>query len=94
MRITPREKSLIRLAALGYSDKTIGIMLGITTNSVKAYMQQLRKKLGSFDRDMLPGIALLLNIVTISEITQRALEFLWDRFPNVSPIADEAEPAD
>jgi len=44
--LTPREKQVITLLLKGYTNKEIGMELGITANSVKKYLQIIYQKLG------------------------------------------------
>jgi hypothetical protein len=89
-----RDRDLLRLGALGWNDKAIAAELGIAPNSVKVYFARLRKRIGRFDRAMLPGIGLLLGIVSLADITRWALEFLQEFESNSStPVAEAIEAA-
>lgn len=46
-QLSPRERQVYALVSLGLSNKEIGAKLGITTNTVKAFMSRLRLKLGA-----------------------------------------------
>lgn len=50
MHITEREKSVLRLAATGLSNREIAEALGLSEGTVKNYMRDLMIKLGSRDR--------------------------------------------
>lgn len=94
-RITPRERDLIRLGALGLSDKAIASELKLSANSVKVYLSTLRRKIGHFDRALLPGLGLLLGFVSIADVTRGALRLLQARCPDLQELpAVEHEGAD
>lgn len=84
-KLSRRDKDIIRLAALGNSDKQIASQLGIATNTVKQYFRLCRQKVGNFDRLMLPGIALLLRLASIADICGPALSLLQDLTPDDNP---------
>lgn len=90
-KLTRRDLDLIRLGALGLSDKAIAGELGIGPRTVTFYFSKLRMRIGNFDRGMLPGIALLLGLVSIADVTRGALQFL-QRFevdpPALTPRPD------
>lgn len=67
---------MVRLVAIGYSDKQIAIETGVAYNTVKRYVIRLRHSLGGIPRFMFPGLGLLLGIVSISDLTNSALEFI------------------
>jgi len=93
--LTSREIDTLRLGALGYSDKGIADQLDISHNTVKQYLQNTKCKIGRFERHMLPGICLLLGIVSIADITREALLFLQLRQPEYRQLPEvEHEGAD
>jgi DNA-binding CsgD family transcriptional regulator len=49
-RLTPRERSVALLAALGYSNKEIAYELGVATSAVSAYLCRVMRKLGATSR--------------------------------------------
>lgn len=67
---------MLRLAALGFSDRAIAAKLNFTIHAAAIRISGLRDKLGRFDRGMLPGLGLLLGVVTAEEIRDAALDFL------------------
>lgn len=93
--LTPRMRDLVRMGALGYSDKQIAAELGLSINTVKVYFHKTRDRIGSFERTMLPGIAVLLGLVSIEEIIQVAQEFLHlrhdDRLDAVRPYHEGSD---
>lgn len=50
MKLTPREKQIVRLLISGASNKEIAYQLGITERTVKAYNFMMYKKLGITNR--------------------------------------------
>jgi DNA-binding NarL/FixJ family response regulator len=48
--ITPREYDVLRLVASGHTNAEIGEQLGISLNTVKAYLQNVMQKLGARNR--------------------------------------------
>jgi DNA-binding NarL/FixJ family response regulator len=48
--LTPRERSILRLAATGLSNKEIAKSLGLVEGTVKNYMSEVMEKLDSRDR--------------------------------------------
>ena len=76
VKTTPREKDLIRLGAMGLSNHEIAKELGLTEHSVKQYFVRLRLKLGGFHRNMLPGIGLLMGLVSVADVTRKSLKVL------------------
>lgn len=76
---SPRMLSVIRLGALGLSDKEIATELDLSACTVKEYFSDLRFHLGSFNRTALPGIALCLGILTVRELKAPAEKLLAGR---------------
>ena len=76
VKTTPRDKDLIRLGAMGLSNQEIAKELGLTEHSVKQYFVRLRLKLGGFHRNMLPGIGLLMGLVSVADVTRKSLKVL------------------
>ncbi len=74
--LSDREKRIIRLVAIGYSDKQIATETGIAHNTAKRYIICLRQILGGIPRFMFPGLGLLLGIISISDLTTPVLEFI------------------
>lgn len=70
--LTPREIDVLKLGALGHPDQAIARMLGVQSNSVKTYFVHIRKKIGKFNRSMLPGVGLLLGIVSAEDLAREA----------------------
>ena len=87
-KLTRRDLDLIRLGALGLSDKGIAEELGIAPRTVTFYFSKLRMRLGNFERGQLAGLGLLLGLVSIADITREALQFL-QRFEFDPPPAPE-----
>ena len=48
--LSPREKDVLRHAALGNSDKKIALALGLTHETIRFYWKTIRRKLGAADR--------------------------------------------
>jgi LuxR family quorum sensing-dependent transcriptional regulator len=48
--LTVREKDILRYATLGYSDKRIALVLGLTHETIRFYWKNVRRKLGAVDR--------------------------------------------
>ncbi|GMV84160.1 MAG: hypothetical protein AMXMBFR80_00180 [Dehalococcoidia bacterium] len=47
VELTPREREVLRLAALGYTNSEIADTLGITRNAVRYHMKEVHSKLGT-----------------------------------------------
>ena len=78
IRLTQREQDVMRLCATGYSNYEIGRKLHITEHTVNSNMGNLKAKLGDFHRRAIPGMALILGLVSVSDIARAGLEFLQD----------------
>lgn len=76
LRLTPRDRDVIRCAARGLSREETAKELGISPGTVSHHLANLRYKLGSFDRVLLPGMGLLLGLVTPEEVMAGAKKFL------------------
>lgn len=48
--LSPREKDILRQAALGGTDKMIALALGLTHETIRSYWKTIRRKLGAVDR--------------------------------------------
>ncbi len=65
MRLTPRERDVLRQLALGRSNRMMCAQLGVTKNTLRTHLKTIRGKLGAADRahmveiarahDLLPG---------------------------------------
>lgn len=55
MRLTAREEEIARLVALGHRDKEVARRLGISLNTARCHLRNIRDKLGIHSR---VGIAL------------------------------------
>lgn len=71
-----RGRDLIRLGALGLSDKEIATELGLSIRTIQDYFADLRHELGPFNRTALPGMALYLGLLTVGEIKAAAAKLL------------------
>lgn len=50
MKLTPKEKEVITLAASGYTDKEIGLKLNISYGTVRDYIDKIVLKLNARNR--------------------------------------------
>jgi two-component system nitrate/nitrite response regulator NarL len=48
--VTPREYDVLRLVAAGYTNNEVGEQLGLSLNTVKAYLHNVMQKLGARNR--------------------------------------------
>jgi DNA-binding NarL/FixJ family response regulator len=76
VRFNPRQKILLRLVAFGYCDKEIAAELNVSQAAATRAVGILRRKLGSASRFTFPAIAMLLGIVTVEELIERARKIL------------------
>jgi DNA-binding CsgD family transcriptional regulator len=67
--LTTREKEVLRLIALGYTNKTIADKLFISTHTVISHRKNITEKLGIKSIPGLTVYAIIQNIVSTSEIT-------------------------
>lgn len=72
--LTPRESQLLRLAAQGYTDKEMAVVLGITRETVNTYWKRLRSKHNAASRAQL--LATVLTKGNSSSVLETALENL------------------
>jgi DNA-binding NarL/FixJ family response regulator len=49
-KLTPRERSVVKAVAEGYRNKEIGARLGLTENTVKAYLSRIYVKTSANNR--------------------------------------------
>lgn len=89
-----RARDLIRLGALGLSDKEIATELGLSVRTVQDYFADLRYELGPFPRTALPGMALHLGLLTVEEVTAPAAKLLakGDPCPSKGPTVEISRP--
>lgn len=67
--LTTREKEVLRLIALGHTNKTIADKLFISTHTVISHRKNITEKLGIKSIPGLTVYAIIQNIVSTSEIT-------------------------
>ena len=63
--LSPRETEVLRLVALGCSNKRIGLALHVTEDTVKAHMKAILQKLGASDRTHAVTVALRRGIIDL-----------------------------
>jgi len=63
--LSPREIEVLRLVALGSSNKRIGLTLRVTEDTIKAHMKGILLKLGASDRTHAVTIALRRGIIDL-----------------------------
>ncbi|RPI45191.1 MAG: DNA-binding response regulator [Bacteroidetes bacterium] len=66
--ITPREKEIVRLISMGYTNKQIAEKLFISTHTVTTHRKNITGKLGIKSVSGLTVYAIVNNIVTIDEV--------------------------
>lgn len=49
-KLTPRQKEVVKLVGDGFTDKAVGIELGISTETAEYHLAQAKKRLGAKDR--------------------------------------------
>jgi DNA-binding CsgD family transcriptional regulator len=54
MTLTPRQKEVLRLVAMGHTAEEIGSALGISARTARAHTDALRSKLGVSRRRQIP----------------------------------------
>lgn len=74
--LSPRERSILHLATLGYTDRAISAELGISKGTLGTYWNRLRMKVGSFNRTEL--VATVLRNDFDKELNQVKGEPHWD----------------
>lgn len=62
-RLTPREREVLRLIALGNTNRSIGTLLGLSPKTVDAHRTNLMRKLGLHDAQALTRFALRRGLV-------------------------------
>jgi DNA-binding NarL/FixJ family response regulator len=60
-RITPRQREVVQLVAAGQTNDEIAATLGISSRTVKAYTDELRRRLGVARRRQIPSAYLRLT---------------------------------
>ena len=70
--LSPRERSILHLATLGYTDRAISAELGISKGTLGTYWNRLRMKVGSFNRTEL--VATVLRNDFDKELSQAKTE--------------------
>jgi DNA-binding NarL/FixJ family response regulator len=61
--LSPRELDVLRLVALGSSNKRVGQLLSVTEDTVKAHMKAILSKLGASDRAHAVTLAMRRGII-------------------------------
>ncbi|MGF6488394.1 response regulator [Pseudomonas frederiksbergensis] len=64
--LTARERQVLGLVASGFSNREIGVELGITTGTAKAHVERVIGKLGAADRTQAAVRGMTLGLVTQS----------------------------
>lgn len=64
--LTTREIEILSLLALGEANKEIGSILGITENTVKSHVKNIREKLGARDRTEAVTLAIRRGIIDLA----------------------------
>jgi len=89
--LTPRERECLILTSCGLNERQIGDVLGISMNTVRVHIRNLRKTLGAINKPNAVIIALLRHEIALDEIVrnqhfkarnfvQSNHEQLYDRF--------------
>jgi len=63
--LSPREIEVLRLVALGSSNKRVGLTLNVTEDTVKAHMKAILHKLGASDRTHAVTLGLRRGIIDL-----------------------------
>ena len=66
--LTKREKSVLRLIALGHSNREIGLALSLTPTTIKGYVSTILSKLNLADRTQAALMAVRYGIVSHEEL--------------------------
>ena len=69
-RLTPRERDCLILTSCGLNERQIGEALGISMNTVRVHIRNLRKTLGASNKPNAVVIALLRREIGLDEIVQ------------------------
>jgi DNA-binding CsgD family transcriptional regulator len=59
LRLTPRQRELLRLAALGRTDKEIASALGVSYHTVRTHLERLYRAHGATNRTALVALWLV-----------------------------------
>lgn len=84
VKLRRREEEVLYLIACGHQNKQIAHTLGIAEGSVTICCQRIARRMGLnfFDRGVIPGLCLLLGIVSIADVTRGALDLpIWNEAP-------------
>lgn len=57
IKLTPREREVLRAVCAGHTSKEIGLELGIRPHTVEAYVDHVRMKLGAANRCHMVALA-------------------------------------
>jgi DNA-binding CsgD family transcriptional regulator len=57
MRLTPRERDVLRQLAMGLTNRQMCARLGVTKNTLRTHLKTIRGKLGAADRAHMVAIA-------------------------------------
>ncbi|MEP6994017.1 MAG: response regulator transcription factor [Acidobacteriota bacterium] len=66
-QLTPRESDVLRLIVGGFSNKDIGVALGVGEGTVKSHVNKVLRKLDVFDRTQATTIALRRGFVNLGD---------------------------
>jgi len=69
--LTPREKTIVRLVSMGYTNKQIAEQLFLSTHTVITHRKNISNKLGIKSASGLTIYAIVNNIITIEEVTSK-----------------------
>ena len=68
--LTPRERECLILTSCGLNERQIGAVLGISMNTVRVHIRNLRKTLGAINKPNAVIIALLRHEIELDEISK------------------------
>jgi DNA-binding CsgD family transcriptional regulator len=80
MRLTPRERDVLRQVALGLTNRQMCARLGVTKNTLRTHLKTIRGKLGAADR---------AHMVTIARAHDLLPGFRWPALRHAPPAASQ-----
>lgn len=89
--LTAREKTILRLASLGYSDAQMAAEMRIRPNTVGTNLQRMREKLGRFERAHIAGLAMAMGLVTAEEVTAAAYDWFHANCPDLAELQGDEQ---
>jgi DNA-binding CsgD family transcriptional regulator len=78
MRLTTRERDVLRRVAMGDSNRAICARLGVTQNTLRTHLRSVRGKLGAANRT---------HMVTIARVHDLLPGFRWPPVRHTPPAA-------